>query len=102
MRETMVDNLTRTDRWAASGKDHDNFLGWCALDEPLWQWQPNATYAYSTGDIENRYNNIIDPIYKKIKRQDPDHLVFMNFAFAHATAFGNNGMLYSSPSVRYV
>ena len=80
MRETMVDNLTREDRWSAWGKDHENFLGWCALDEPLWHWQPNDRYAYSTDDIENRYDNIIKPIYDKIKRQDPDHLVFMNFA----------------------
>ena len=96
MRETMIDNLTRTDRWSAWGKDHANFLGWCALDEPLWHWQPNAGYAYSATDIENRYNNLIAPSYTKIKDQDPDHLVFMNFAYAHATAF-----LYSSPSVSY-
>lgn len=101
MRETMIDNLTRKNRWSAWGKDHANFLGWCALDEPLWFWQPRWDYAYSATDIKKRYDDIIKKSYDKIKSQDPDHLVFMNFAYAHATAFGNNGSLYSSPSVRY-
>ena len=101
MRETMIDDLTRADRWSAWGKDHANFLGWSALDEPLWFWQPDDRYAYNATDIENRYNNLIAPSYTEIKDQDSDHLVFMNFAYAHATAFGNNGTLYSSPSVSY-
>lgn len=90
----MIDNLTFSSGWPNWGRNHANFFGWCALDEVDWFWAPyeynaykGGTYiAYSSTAVQQIYN-LVDASYDRIKAQDTNHVVIMNFAPAHGAAF---------------
>ena len=103
LRETIVDNLVSG--WPQYGVSHDAFLGWGALDEPIWFWGPYEpnTYKgdaipYNFSDVQNMFDTLIQPMYQYIKARDPDHIVVMNFAPAHGSAWLPDGDLVN-PSV---
>lgn len=91
LRHTLIDNLTG--RWPEWGVHHPNFLGWCALDEPVWFWAPwvdegykGKGLKYNSVLVRQLYQSVVLDSYSRIKAKD-EHPVFMNFAFAHGSAF---------------
>ncbi len=95
-RQEFINNLAlpSPQGWSHFGIDHDNFFGWNSLDEPVWFWGPyegtsykGTPIRYNETQVTNMYNNLILDSYNKIKAVDSTHVVFMNFAYAHGSAF---------------
>jgi len=98
-REQAVDNLVDWDI-----VENDHFLGWYSRDEPIWSvdaYRPGTAGYYCRSLVENRYYNMLKPTYDYVKTQDPDHIVFMNFCFAHDIRFYPDYYSYESARAQY-